>query len=93
MRWLWRDYLRAHRGTLALALMFMVIEGGMLGFLSKMIQPMFDTVFLQGNNDALFWVGFGICGIFFVRAAAGTSLCASPQRNIARVGRPYGDTP
>lgn len=70
MRWLWRDYLRAHRGTLALALMFMVIEGGMLGFLSKMIQPMFDTVFLQGNNDALFWVGFGICGIFFVRAIA-----------------------
>ena len=70
MRWLWRDYLRAHRGTLALALMFMAIEGAMLGFLSRMIQPMFDSVFLQGNKDALFWVGAGICGIFFVRAVA-----------------------
>ena len=70
MRWLWRDYLRPHRGTLGLALLLMAIEGAMLGFLSKMIQPMFDTVFLQGNNGALFWVGFGICGIFFVRAIA-----------------------
>lgn len=69
-RWLWRDYLRPHQGTLALAVMFMVIEGSMLGFLSYMIQPMFDNVFVQGQVDALYWVGFGILGVFSVRAVS-----------------------
>jgi len=88
LRWLWRDYLRPHKGTLALAVLLMAIEGAMLGFLSKMIQPMFDTVFLQGNNNALFWVGFGICGIFFVRAvaSAGQRILTKKVSELAAAG-------
>lgn len=40
----------------------------MLALLSRMIQPMFDTVFVAGNSQALWWVGLGIMGIFFVRS-------------------------
>lgn len=68
MRWLWRDYLRAHRKRLLVALALMVVEGSMLGLLSRMIQPMFDTVFLKGDETALWWVGFGILAIFVIRA-------------------------
>lgn len=66
--WLWRDYLRPQKLTLAAAVFFMAIEGSMLGFLSYMIQPMFDNVFLQGEKDTLWWVGLSILVIFTVRA-------------------------
>lgn len=68
MRWLWQDYLRPHRRTLGFAILLMMIEGSMLGVLSRMIQPMFDTVFLAGDQSALWWVGLGILTIFVVRA-------------------------
>lgn len=68
IRWIWRDYLRPHRWALFGAVVFMIVEGSMLGVLSRMIQPMFDTVFLQGDESALWWVGFTILGIFCVRA-------------------------
>lgn len=67
-RWLWRSYLRPHRTMLACAVVLMAIEGSMLGLLSRMIQPMFDTVFVAGDQGALWWVGFGIMMIFVVRA-------------------------
>lgn len=71
-RWLWRDYLRPHRWLLALAVVLMAIEGAMLGVLSRLIQPMFDTVFLGESQRALWAVGFGIMSIFFVRALSST---------------------
>lgn len=55
---------------LLLAVIFMAIEGSMLGLLSWMMQPMFDLVFLEGDESALVWVGLVILGIFLVRAAA-----------------------
>lgn len=72
LRWLWSGYLRPHRGTLAVAVVFMMIEGSMLAALSRLIQPMFDTVFVEGNSSALVWVGVSIMGIFFVRAVSST---------------------
>ena len=53
----------------------MMIEGSMLALISRMIQPMFDDVFAAGDRDALYFVGFAIMGIFFVRA-----LTSSGQR-------------
>ncbi len=73
--WLWRDYLREHKWLLAAAAVLMMIEGSMLALISRMIQPMFDDVFAQGDRNALYFVGFGIMGIFFVRA-----LTSSGQR-------------
>jgi len=71
MGWLWRGYLRQHIGLLMIAVVFMVLEGSMLGALSYMMQPMFDLVFVQGDRGALGWVAAGILGIFVVRAVAG----------------------
>ena len=55
---------------LLLATFFMALEGSMLGFLSWMMKPMFDLVFLAGDQSALWWVGLVILGIFLVRAGA-----------------------
>ncbi|WP_400083192.1 ABC transporter ATP-binding protein [Yoonia sp. R78084] len=71
--WLWRDYLREHKWLLAAAVVLMMVEGSMLALISRMIQPMFDDVFAQGDRNALYFVGFGIMTIFFVRAL--TSSC------------------
>ena len=66
--WLWRDYLRHHKWLLVAAVILMMIEGSMLALISRMIQPMFDDVFAEGDRNALYFVGFAIMGIFFVRA-------------------------
>ena len=50
------------------AMLFMVIEGSMLGVISYMMQPMFDDVFVEGNRIMLYWVGVGLVGIFVIRA-------------------------
>ena len=68
LQWLWRGYLRHHLGLLLIALVFMAIEGSMLGALSYMMKPMFDSVFLAGDTGALWWVGLSIFGIFVLRA-------------------------
>ena len=68
--WLWRSYLRKHSGLLLLAVVFMALEGSMLGALSYMMRPMFDQVFVAGDAGALWWVGGGIMGVFVVRALA-----------------------
>jgi len=71
--WLWRSYLTDQKGRLSVGLVLMVIEGSMLGLLSYMMLPMFDRVFVEGNSDALWAVGFGILAIFIVRALASTA--------------------
>lgn len=48
----------------------MTVEGSMLGALSWMMQPMFDSVFTDGQADALWWVGVVIMTIFISRALA-----------------------
>lgn len=73
--WLWRDYLRHQKWLLVAAVILMMIEGSMLALISRMIQPMFDDVFAEGDRNALYFVGFAIMGIFFVRA-----LTSSGQR-------------
>ncbi|MGB1034104.1 MAG: ABC transporter transmembrane domain-containing protein, partial [Primorskyibacter sp.] len=89
MRWLWRSYLFPHRGWLALAFVFMVLQGSMFGALSYMMKPMFDDVFVMGNRDALAWVALGIFGVFSVRALAGvaqqTVLALVSQRTLAQM--------
>lgn len=71
LRWLWRGYLRQHIGVLGIAVIFMVIEGSMLGALAYMMQPMFDQVFVAGQKSMLIWVGLALIGIFVMRAVSG----------------------
>jgi ATP-binding cassette subfamily B protein len=73
LRWLWRDYLKEHLPMMSLAVLFMVIEGSTLGALARLMEPMFDQVFVAGDQDALIWVGLVLVGIFIIRAIAGVS--------------------
>jgi subfamily B ATP-binding cassette protein MsbA len=68
--WIWRGYLHRHWRLLSVAVLFMAIEGSMLGAIAWAMRPMFDDVFMAGDTRALWWVGFGILGIFLVRALA-----------------------
>ncbi|WP_010138844.1 ABC transporter ATP-binding protein [Oceanicola sp. S124] len=69
-KWLWKGYLRKHSWALLAAFLLMSLEGSMLGALSWMMKPMFDTVFIEGKTGAIGWVGAAILGIFIVRALA-----------------------
>lgn len=73
LRWLWKNYLKKHIGLMALATFFMIIEGSTLGALARLMEPMFDQVFVAGQKDALLWVGLVLIGIFILRAVAGVS--------------------
>jgi ATP-binding cassette subfamily B protein len=73
LRWLWHGYLKKHGKMMSLAMFFMVIEGSTLGALAKLMEPMFDQVFVAGQQDALIWVGLILVGIFVLRAIAGVS--------------------
>ncbi|MFN4131289.1 MAG: ABC transporter ATP-binding protein, partial [Paracoccaceae bacterium] len=85
-RWFWRSYLRPQAGLLALAFLIMVIEGGTLGALSFMLQPLFDRVFGSGSSSALWLVGGAIFGLFVLRgmtALASKTLLASISQRVA----------
>jgi ATP-binding cassette subfamily B protein len=89
LRWLWRGYLHHHILLLVLAVLFMAVEGSMLGALSWIMRPMFDEVFIKGNTDALGWVGGAILAIFFGRAIASIAqkvlLARISQRSSAHM--------
>lgn len=68
--WLWRTYMRKHLPVLAIAVVFMALEGSTLGALSSMMQPMFDDVFVAGSSDMLIWVGLVLISVFVVRAVS-----------------------
>lgn len=68
---LWREHIVAFWPILLAATLLMVIEGGTLGLMSYLVQPLFDEVFVAGDAAALTWVAFAIAGIFSVRAFAG----------------------
>ena len=71
LRRVWTDYVRIHLRRLLLALALMTVEGGMLGALSYMVKPMFDRVFVEGQENALGLIVGAIFVIFTSRAIAG----------------------
>lgn len=71
--WLWRDYLHRYVVLVAVALVFMALEGAMLGALSYLIKPMFDRVLVAKNSDAIIWVALAVFGVFTARAVASFS--------------------
>jgi len=71
--WLWNGYLRPHAGLLAVAAVLMMIEGATFGSLSYMMQPMFDNVFVGGQEGSIWVVGLIIFAIFVTRAVTALS--------------------
>jgi ATP-binding cassette subfamily B protein/subfamily B ATP-binding cassette protein MsbA len=68
---LWRGYLARFWPLILLGLLFMAIEGGSVGVLSWMLQPMFDRVLVAGEAQLIPLVGLGIFGLFAARGIAG----------------------
>ncbi|MFD2174357.1 ABC transporter ATP-binding protein [Rhodobacter lacus] len=71
---MWRGYLGRHWPKMAFAGVLMAIEGGCLGVLSWMLEPLFDKVFTEGQSGLIWLVGGGILGLFLMRAL--TSVAA-----------------
>ena len=55
MRWLWSGYLRLHMGVLGIAVLFMLVEGSMVGAISI-------VAFFQQNLEAGFVLPGGNAG-------------------------------
>ncbi|MFN0113853.1 MAG: ABC transporter ATP-binding protein [Paracoccaceae bacterium] len=53
---------------MALALLLMTVEGSTLAILARMLEPLFDRVFVGKDAGAIWWVGGGILGLFALRA-------------------------
>ncbi len=68
LRWLWKGYLAPHSRLLAVALVLMAVEGASLGLFAAMVQPMFDSIFVDGRSEALWTVGVAVLAIFLARA-------------------------
>ena len=66
--WLWHGYLKRHWRLLSVALVLMVIEGSALAVFARMMEPMFDSVFVEKRSGAIWTVGLVIMGVFLVRA-------------------------
>ncbi|MFL2797866.1 MAG: ABC transporter ATP-binding protein [Paracoccaceae bacterium] len=69
--WFWNSYVRAHVGVLFIALIFMSIEGSMLGVLSYSIKFLFDNVLVSNDTSSILFVAVLIFSIFSMRAIAG----------------------
>lgn len=89
MRWFWGGYLRQSTPALLGAFGFMAIEGMMLGALSYLIKPMFDTILTAGNTSSITWVALTIMGVFALRAISSFAqrilMAIAQQRTSARV--------
>ncbi len=70
VRRLARDYISQHKGTLALAVFFMIIAAAMTAAFAAIIEPVMDQVLVAGNTNRIWGLGFGIFIIFFVRGIA-----------------------
>ena len=70
-KWFWNSYVRAHVGVLFIALIFMSIEGSMLGVLSYSIKFLFDNVLVSNDTSSILFVAMLIFSIFSMRAIAG----------------------
>ncbi|WP_300519261.1 ABC transporter ATP-binding protein [Aliiroseovarius sp.] len=71
LRWLWRGYMRPFKWLLVASMVMMVVEGLSLAVLARIVEPMFDDVFLGGTRADLLFVSFSVLGLFLLRASTG----------------------
>ena len=71
LKWLWNSNVREHFIFLFIALIFMSIEGSMLGLLSYSIKFLFDNVLVSKDTSSILLVAILIFSIFSIRAIAG----------------------
>ncbi len=71
MGWLWHSFMKRHTPKIAVAFLFMAIQGATLGLLSYMIQFVFDDVLGPGDDGKLLLVGGGVLLVFSIRGISG----------------------
>lgn len=64
---LWHSYIKQHWGKLSIAIFFMLLEGGAMYVFVKMLQPLFDNIFIEGNRSQILPVTIAVCGVFVIR--------------------------
>ena len=87
LKWFWRQYLQRFITLLLLALIFMTIEGSMIGLLSYSVKSLFDDVLFAESLQNIYLVGVVIFSIFSVRALSGLIqrlLVASVAQKVAK---------
>ncbi|MEM9351114.1 MAG: ABC transporter ATP-binding protein [Pseudomonadota bacterium] len=84
--WLWRAHGRKQLPLIAIAFVFMMVEGSILGGVSYLMEPMFDDVFLEGSQDTLYLVGGGLFALFIIRAFASTTQRVISTLASQRIG-------
>ena len=71
IRRVWKKYIAPKWGWLAFAVVFMLIASGFDALLVRMLQPVFDEVFIDKNKMALGIIGMQILALYFVKGLAG----------------------
>ena len=71
LKWFWQFSVKSSIFLLVIAMVFMAIEGSMMGLLSYSVKILFDDVFLSGAAQDILNVGAIIFLIFSTRAASG----------------------
>lgn len=70
MRRILRQYVRPYVGTLAIAIVLMMISAAMTGAMAKLMEPIIDKIFTQQRRDMLFPVAGMVLLVFVVRGLA-----------------------
>lgn len=65
-----KDYVRPHLGTFMIALMFMLVSAAMTGVMAKLMEPVIDRIFTQGQKEYLLPVAIAVLTVFLVRGLA-----------------------
>lgn len=70
IRRLFREYVRPHLASLALAMGMMVIAAAMTGAMAKLMEPIIDKVFTAQEKSALWPVAMAVFFVFVIRGLA-----------------------
>ena len=89
LKWFWKNFVKSSFYLLIIALLFMTVEGSMMGLLSYSVKVLFDKVFVSGQAEDIWTVALVIFLIFSVRAISGFTQRAIVsfvgQRIVARL--------
>ena len=56
--WFMSQYVKPYSAVLFFALIFMTVEGSMMGLLSYSVKMLFDNVFMAGSSNNTLFIGF-----------------------------------
>lgn len=68
---LWREHIKTYRWYVIMGLVCMAIAALTTAALAKMLQPLFDDVFMARNEGMLIQVALLVLGVFILKGASG----------------------